>query len=110
MPQWVFGLTALSVWTCRLPGEAILQSLFVCLAQRINYRSFANFLVQDFSIGVEMDFQQILGHFNEPPFGTLFHFNSGLRMTPRLTETGSEDLSNPGPDPSRHRTEEQRSE
>jgi hypothetical protein len=24
--------TALSVWNCRLPGEAILQSLFVCLA------------------------------------------------------------------------------
>ena len=23
---------ALSVWTCRLRGEAILQSLFVCLA------------------------------------------------------------------------------
>ena len=55
---------SLSVGTCDLRRQPVLQSLFVCIRECVDYRGLAKLLVENFSVSIEMRFQEVVGHLN----------------------------------------------
>ena len=55
---------SLGVRSFNLCRQAVLQSLFVGVAKRANYRGFEYLRIDDFLVSVEVDLEEILGHLN----------------------------------------------